>query len=509
MLTVALSEAFGKHVSSTPSLNHLLEIAKSHPDNVALISPHQSSCLFPWIGKQTAEKPYVEWTFADLDHASSVLAKGLSQHDAIKGRPIATFVYNQAEWALFFWAAIKLSVPFVPINSKCALKSDEVTHMLRTTQPGVLVMADSSIAHQLEQNAGTELLSEIPLRVMLSREDECLKLESKLLSDLVTGNSRRFSHFEVANCNAWEDPGLILFTSGTTSLPKPAPLSGTNLCQAGLASKEARHVDQSHRLCQNLPQFHGYGIGWTVAFWLAGASIVYPAESFDALASLESIEQFRCTHTCYVPTTVNATLAHPAVDTKDLSSLESVDISGAVVLPSFHERFTQKFKNVQTNTSYGMTEAGSMILWDPVDGSPLRDGIVLLGRPCRGSTVRICEPGTRVPLPRGKAGEMHCSGPSVVTGYLTSQSLDTFYKDEEGNQWIITGDQAMMTDDGFIHVTGRYKDLIIRGGENISPANLEACLNKSDGVNVSVLARVEYGTSLGTNMTVGSSCRYT
>ncbi|KAL1311473.1 hypothetical protein AAFC00_004416 [Neodothiora populina] len=484
-----LSEASGRPID-THNLSHVSlwqKAVSSNPDKVALISHDQSPSSFGWIRGAGPCRTHVEWTFADLDRASRRLATTLNRLAPVGRRPIATFVNNQAEWALFFWAAAYLHVPLMPINPKCAGRSEEVSHMLALMKPGVVVAASADLACQLELNVSSTILDDIPTKLLLCATDGIASSEWNQLSHIMTGE------LTPADTPLLPDPdahALILFTSGTTSLPKPCAHTSAQVANAALAYTEARGITDAHRLVHHLPGFHAYGITWGLVFWFSGGSIVYPSAAFEAQASLDCIQRYKCTHTSLVPTTAQAILAHSALANTDLSSLVSIDVSGAGVLPSLVKSCEEALK-IPAYTSYGMTESPGTIIWPDGGGSVLRDGDVLAGFPSRGVTAKVCEPGTRVAVPRGHAGELHCTGIQVISGYLDAEvSSSAFYVDEDDRSWVVSGDQAIMTEDGALCIVGRYKDLIIRGGENISPASIEDLLCKVEGVQMAQVVGV-------------------
>lgn len=477
-----LSEAAGRPVD-TSNLSHLnvwQKAVAANPNGTALISYHQKAANFRWVSNQHSDDDFVQWSFADLDRGARRLATTLNSLSPINRRPIACFCNNQAEWALLLWAAAYLHSPLVPINPKSAIRSDEVSHMLKLVKPVMIAAPDAATASQLEESLPKELLDTMPVKILLAHPDTTKTAnEWRLLSEIMSGE---LTPPDTPTDADPQETSVILFTSGTTSLPKPCALSSAITANAALAYTEPRDITAGHRFILHLPNFHSYGIGWALGFLLVGGTIIYPSEAFEAQASLECIEKFKATHMSLVPTTAQAMIVHPAFSKTDISSLISIDISGAGVLPSVVESCEAALK-VPGGTSYGMTESPSTLIWPIREGSVLRNGEVLSGRPSRGARVKICEPGTTTVVPRGVAGELHNGGVQVIGEYMDPNvKTDSFYVDAEGAQWIITGDQAVMEEDGAVRISGRYKDIIIRGGENISPASIEACLQKAEGV---------------------------
>nr|OQO31759.1 hypothetical protein B0A51_00661 [Rachicladosporium sp. CCFEE 5018] len=476
-----LSEAAGREIDVS-KLSHLTiwqDAVLAHPNGTALISYHQKPTSFRWVGSKQVEGAALEWTFADLDRGARRLATTLNRMAPINRRPIACLVNNQAEWSLLFFAAAYLHSPLVPINPKSATRSEEVAHMIKLVQPGAIVAFDTTIASQLEVSLNEHVMEDIPIKLILAHSDANVTYDWQVLGDIMMGE---LTPPDTPTPTDPSETAVILFTSGTTSLPKPCAISSAVTANAALAYIEPRNIGPGHRFIQHLPNFHSYGIGWVLGFFLVGGTIVIPSESFEAQASLECIEKYCATHMSLVPTTAQAILVHPAFAKTDISSLMSIDISGAGVLPSVVES-CEAALNVPAGTSYGMTESPTTLCWPTAEGSVLRNGEVMNGRPSRGARVKICEPGGTTPIPRGQAGELHNGGVQVITEYMDpTVNQDSFYVDSEGANWIISGDQAIMNDDGAVRICGRYKDIIIRGGENISPASIEALLQKAEGV---------------------------
>ncbi|KAK0799541.1 NRPS [Friedmanniomyces endolithicus] len=481
MATTSLSLASGPPAESTTASHLQLwqDSVNARPNAIALISRHQKPTDFRWVGSQHNDIDYVQWTYSDLDRGARRLATALNRLTHIERRPIATIVNTQAEWALFCWAAAYLHSPLVPINPKVVTRSKEMSHMLTMTRPAVVLCADATLAKQLEQSLTEEARAAIPVKLLATHSDHSNRSDWTALSQVMSGD---LTPPDTPDAVDPKDTCMTLFTSGTTSLPKPCNITSSMYVNAGLGYMEARQLNSGHKLVQHLPNFHSYGIAWSFAFWFAGATVVLPSEAFEAQASLETFDLFKTTHMSLVPTTAQAILAHPYFGTADLSTLVSIDVSGAGVLPSVIASCVHGLK-VPSYTSYGMTEAPGTLIW-PEDGqSVVRNGEVLSGKCARGTTVKVCEPGTRNIIPRGEAGELHNGGAQVVHGYSDPHVKSSdFYVDESGVQWIVSGDQAVMEDDGAVRISGRYKDMIIRGGENISPASIEDYLRKMDGV---------------------------
>lgn len=278
----------------------------------------------------------------------------------------------------------------------------------------------------------------------------------------------------------------LLFTSGTNSLPKGVPHTDTTLntfCEnLSLGGRSATSI-----FCSVLPNNHAMGYFYTLHFMMHGAAIVYPSPSFDANAMIKALESEKCTHTALVSTAMHAVLE--ALKARGIpldSSLVDVSLSGSSVTPDNMRQAIHELGSHGVSAGFGMTE-GSPIWTAPMqDPEDLINGdLTIAGSPSPGAHIRICGTDSRKPVPRGELGEVHQTGPGLVKAYLgTGVGKDQFYADEEGRIWFVTGDQGVMLPDGRVSITGRYKDMIIRGGENIAPAAIETVLNKFCGINV-------------------------
>jgi acyl-CoA synthetase (AMP-forming)/AMP-acid ligase II len=227
--------------------------------------------------------------------------------------------------------------------------------------------------------------------------------------------------------------------------------------------------------------FHIGGVLVGVGFLALGGSTVFPSASFDPVASFAAIEQERCTNLPCVPAMLQMLAAHPQLAKTDLSSIRNVEMGATTILPE-HLSLVRKAIKCKTMTNgYAATE-GLPLTMGRFDTSR---STINVGTVTPGVRLRISDPDTGVLMERGVAGEIHFGGPTLIRGYLGNASSDSFYRDECG-VWFKSGDQGIMAEDGTVSVVGRYKDLIIRGGENIAPAAIEAVMDAKLGISVSV-----------------------
>ncbi len=438
---------------------------------------------------QTKRTTDLVWTYSELHCKADCLAATLSKLGVRKGDAIAAFLDNRAEWALLFWASVRLDAVFVPLNPRVVRSKEELNHVLRVTKPRVMAVLDEGTARELE-NVATAWTATPLIRIMLDATDAGLArgwtAMGSLMSSLMetSGTSDGIDQGSMPSpVNDLDQTMVIIFTSGTTSLPKASVSTYRNVLAGAMAFKAFRHLENGSTLLQHLPVFHSWSICISWGFWLSGATVAYPSRTFDARSSLSAIESALCTHMPAVPSMIQALVTHPSLPDTKLDSLHSIDLAGTVILPEIIETCMEKMKAPYSSVVYGMTE-GSCICGSDMFEIPYSRHVVPKIVPCGtvapGGRLRVCKPGSRDVLRRGEVGELHMGGLQVTSGYLDRTS-DDFYQ-EDGIDWLATGDQARIDDRDLVYILGRYKDLIIRGGENISPASIEQCLDSIEGI---------------------------
>jgi acyl-CoA synthetase (AMP-forming)/AMP-acid ligase II len=513
------------------------ETATKYPDIEAIVSLHQGPVSLPRFHPVDGEKR-LALTYKELKHASDVLAHRLKSFGLCPGTSVAFFSENCAEWVLFCWACVSLGCPLVTMNPAVLGSVNELRHMLQVTGPGVIVVQDAEMGKKLKTNAPEEM-EEVFLRISLSKSGaitvpDTLNQEHRESSDEGTPHERlqmreggpefRFSRSlgwihlpdihairpatvtypPIPTKKSFPDIIAIGFTSGTTSLPKACPQSITNI-QTTCGIARARGVGPGHRNLQQAPAYHGLASLPCFAYWSTGGTIVFPSARFDVMASLAAAEKEKCTLMAAVPAVVKALTMVPNV-AKKLESVKSIVLAGAPVFPEIIQLCRDVLNIENVSVSWGMTENTSPLYAHVGKDMDLKkDEFFPVGTPTPGMKVKVCAPGSRVPLKRGEEGELHACGPQVIRGYLDVEN-HTFYEDEDG-WWIMTGDAASVGEDGQVRILGRYKDIIIRGGVNIAPAKIEQCLNNVRGIDVSQCPFYSEHSSL-TLINLVPSCRY-
>ncbi|KPM38310.1 hypothetical protein AK830_g8217 [Neonectria ditissima] len=474
--TPQLSEAFGGPCPEEGSIwQRLLDSSVKFPERLAVASLYQPASLYG-IAADSPESAYLRWSYAKLKTAVDIFARNLVRVGVRRGEALATFLHDGVEFIVAFWAAHQLGCSFVPINPRTLINSDETEHMLSTARATIVILHDlqhSEVVETIQKN-----VSSIKTKIFVSGDSSdasWTSFSSMMDSTVVATSEQDIGARESAD--AWV---TILFTSGTTSKPKGVPHTNTTL-NAFCQNLALGGTSQENVFCSVLPNNHAMGYFFPLHFMMHGGAVAYPSSSFDATAMADALEMEKVTHTALVPTSLYALLE--AIETREAPFhpvLKDVCLSGSSVTPENVRQVFDRLGSKGVSTGFGMTE-GSPI-WTGSRQSPedlIMESAVISGTASPGAHIRICAPGSREPLPHGQPGEIHQTGPGLIKAYLGSQtSTESFYNDEAGNSWFVTGDQAVMHPDGRCSVTGRYKDMINRGGENIAPAAIEATISR-------------------------------
>ncbi|KAI4174443.1 MAG: hypothetical protein LQ346_008233, partial [Caloplaca aetnensis] len=414
----------------------------------------------------------IVWTYAALVAKVEAFAAELYVLGVRKGDMITAFLDNRIEWALLFWVCVRIDAVFVPLNPRMIHSAVEVDHALRVTKPKVIVTLHREDASELD-------LKHAICAALAQDGSGSLTIWQNTLS------RPSLSKMQAVNPPSNDlDQGLcVVFTSGTTSLPKASVSSYRNFLAAARACKAYRYLDSKSIFLQHIPVFHSWSVCNSIAFWLAGGTVVYPSRFFDARATISVIERTRCTHMLAVPSMIQAMTTHPALHKESLRSIEMIDLAGTMILPNIVKLCMDELGVARVAATYGMTEGNSITAFDahamPYERHNIPT-IIPCGKVTPGARIRVCEPRSQRVVGRGELGELHIGGHQVSRGYLDRRTPD-FYREDDIN-WLVTGDQARVDDDGLVYIMGRYKDLIIRGGENLSPAAIERCLDSIEGV---------------------------
>lgn len=481
----SLSEVFGEKLTNSAStLGELLEVSSiANANRTALVCLHQPATLFRDLtGEDDAEKhsaEYVRWSYAQVQLLADILAAGLNARGIKAGVPIATLLPNSAQRVLIQWAAARLSCPLVPMDIRLLSSSSQVEHMLRLSQPKALLVWDSQTASILDRNM-PEVMSQLHTRIFAMPGGAPGWLN---FQDMFSESQRYNIRSQTPNS---DEAALILYTSGTTASPKGCIQTHRNLVASAEANRRINSMDFSTVVCGHSSLSHMAGNNYALTCWASGGTYVLPAESFEPTSTLRAIGMEKCTHMQMSPNWMYKLLDHPSLCTTNLRSMQSVCLSGTSIAAAHIAQCKTGLKLNAVTNRFGMTEGSPTIsMRYRTTSVSCEDDTVAVGYVAPGARIRVCAPGSKVPLPRGIAGELHQGGAQVIEHYLDG-TREAFYTDCYGS-WIMTGDQAVMASDGKLWILGRYKDVIIRGGLNLSPAVIKTVLDGFPGVNVSLV----------------------
>ena len=400
------------------------------------------------------------------------VAKGLIALGVKRGERVGVWSPNCYQWTLLQYATAKIGVILVNINP--AYRTSELIYVIN--QSGLSVMFSAlqfkSSNYKKMMDDAREFTDTIRKAIFWDESWEHFLKEGKQISDETLRKYEEKVQFD--------DPVNIQYTSGTTGNPKGVTLSHHNILNnayfIGLRMNYS-HVD---RVCIPVPFYHCFGmvIG-NLACTVHGATMVVPNDSFDPVKTLETIEKERCTSLYGVPTMFIAELHEMEQKTYDLSSLRTGVMAGSLCPPEIMQKVKEQMNMHEITICYGMTETSPVSTQTRI-GVPFEKQIYSVGTIHDHLEIKIIDPKTQAILKRGESGELCTRGYSVMLKYWNSPEATRQVIDEQ--RWMHSGDLAMMDEDGYLHISGRIKDLIIRGGENISPKEIEDFLYTYKGV---------------------------
>ncbi|WP_433346418.1 AMP-binding protein [Microtetraspora malaysiensis] len=402
------------------------------------------------------------WTYAEFDAAVNEVALGLMARGVAKGDRVGIWAPNCAEWVLVQYATAKIGAILVNVNP--AYRSHELAYVVRQSGMRLLV---SAVAYRSSDYRA--MITEIGLA-------DVVYIGERGWDDLVESGRRSDPAVlrERAATLTFDDPINIQYTSGTTGFPKGATLSHHNILNNGYFVGELVGYTEADRVCLPVPLYHCFGmVMGNLGITSHGSCIVLPAPGFDPELTLRAVEQERCTSLYGVPTMFIAELGHPDFAAFDLSSLRTGIMAGSPCPVEVMKRVVAEMNMSEVAICYGMTETS------PVSTMTRRDdGLArrteTVGRAMPHIEVKVVDPVSGLTLPHGEPGELCTRGYSVMLGYweqpeATAEAIDTA-------RWMHTGDLAVMDAEGYVNIVGRIKDMVIRGGENIYPREIEEFL---------------------------------
>ena len=420
-------------------------------DHEALVSVHQN----------------LRYTYTQFNDAVNQVARGLLARGLRVGDRLGIWSPNYAEWTLVQYATAKIGVILVNINP--AYRVHELAFALNQSGCRMMVAAPSfktsdyramveEVAPQCEALESTIYLFSPDWDALLSDGDsvslEAVRAASAILQ--------------------FDDPINIQYTSGTTGFPKGATLSHHNILNNGFFVGEGCRYTEHDRICIPVPLYHCFGmVMGNLGATTHGACMVYPEAAFDPAATLKALQLERCTSLYGVPTMFISQLSHPDFSTTDFSSLRTGLMAGSPCPVEVMKQVTAQMHMPEVGIAYGMTETSPVSTQTATDDSlDRRTGTV--GRAMPHVEIKVIDPETGRVVPRGATGEFCTRGYSVMLGYWNDPAKTAEAIDSDG--WMHTGDLAVIDADGYANIVGRIKDMIIRGGENVYPREVEEFL---------------------------------
>jgi fatty-acyl-CoA synthase len=432
---------------------NLRRTVERFPDREALVVPHQAY-----------RATYAE-LWLEVDRAArALLARGVRTGDRV-----GIWAPNRHEWVVTQFATARVGAILVTINP--AYQVAELEYALRKAGVSLLVMA-----RRLRGSDYVAMLAD-------ARPDglDTVVLEDDWDAFLTEGDTVDDATLAEREASLRPDDAInIQFTSGTTGAPKGATLAHRNILNNAYFTGRSLRYSEHDRVCVPVPLYHTFGmvIG-TLGCLAHGACMILPGESFDPRAVLAAVEAERCTSLYGVPTMFIAELAEPDFGRYDLSSLRTGAMGGAPCPVEVMHQVRSRMHMDEVAIACGMTET-SPVSTQTAPDDPLSKRVATVGRVHPHVEVKIVDPHTGETVPRGTPGEQCTRGYSVMLGYWDDAAATAAAIDPDG--WMHTGDLAVMDDDGYLSIVGRIKDMIIRGGENVYPREIEEFLHGLEGV---------------------------
>jgi fatty-acyl-CoA synthase len=453
------------------NLSHTID---AHPRREAIVSRHQG----------------IRWTYQEFGHRVSEVAKSLMHAGLEKGDRLGLWSPNYAEWTLVQYATAEIGVILVNLNP--SYRTHELEYALNQSGCRWIIAAP-----EFKTSNYVEMVSEVVDRV--PSLEHAVFFWTDEWNHLIEGDETVHDD-ELAERRASlqpDDPINIQYTSGTTGFPKGATLTHANILNNGYFTTELQGITHEDRVCIPVPFYHCFGmVMGNLGCTSHGATMVIPNDAFDPETVLAAVQEERCTALYGVPTMFIAELGHPDFDTYDLTSLRTGVMAGSPCPVEVMKQCVDRMNMVDVTICYGMTETSPVSTQTLPDDS-LHHRTATVGRAHPHVEIRIADPESGATLPRGETGEFCTRGYSVMTGYWNDRGKTEQAIDADG--WMHTGDLAVMADDGYCNIVGRIKDMVIRGGENVYPREIEEFLYTHpdvEDVQVIGVPDVKYGEEL-------------
>ena len=445
---------------------------------------HQDAVVFPNL----------DWriTWKEFDHQVDLVAKSLIAQGFRRGDHFGIWATNIPAWVLLQFATARIGVVLVTINP--SYRTEELSFVVDQADLKGLALID----HYKTTHYSDSLLQAVPelvhakpgalssprfpkLKTVISLRGEAIRGSFAWdhflsLSDSVSDESLHLAERDLS-CS---DPINIQYTSGTTGAPKGAMLSHRNILLNAYFAGQGQAFSSTDRLCVPVPLYHCFGcVLGTLCGIVHGVTMVFPAETFQASQTMLAIEHEKCTAVYGVPTMFIAMLEHTEYPSRDLKSLRTGIMAGSPCPIELMRKVTEQMGASQMTIGYGQTEASPLITQTRID-DPIELRVGTVGRVLEGVEVKIVDPATGKTLGFNESGELCARGHNVMSGYYMLPEKTSQAVDEHG--WLHTGDLALQEPNGYFRITGRIKDLVIRGGENIFPREIEEVLYRHPSI---------------------------
>lgn len=440
--------------------------AKKHPDNDGLISPNRN----------------IRYSYKQLDEVTDVVARGLMGMGIEKGDKVSIWATNYPEWVITQFATAKMGAVLVTVNTN--YKQFELEYLLKQSDTMTLIMMggfkDSNYVDHIrglcpelaEAEPGKLDSKRLPFLknvVFLDEEqqsgmfrwNDIFQFAEKVSQQELEARMQELDKDDVIN---------MQYTSGTTGFPKGVMLTHYNLVNNGMAIGDCMKLSHKDRLLIHVPLFHCFGCVLGVMASFTHATTMVLLESFNPVKAMTIIQEERCTAVHGVPTMFISMLDHPDFEMYDFSTLRTGIMAGSPCPIEFMKRAISDMNMSEITITYGQTEASPAITMSRTD-DPIEKRVESVGQRVPGVEAKIVDIETGKDLPPGETGEIVARGYNIMKGYYKMPEATAQAVDEDG--WLHTGDLGTLDKDGYFNITGRLKDMIIRGGENIYPREIE------------------------------------
>jgi fatty-acyl-CoA synthase len=440
-------------------------LAERQPEREALVYSHAG----------------LRWTFRELDDEARLVGRGLMAHGVRRGEHVAVWATNVPEWIVLQFALAKIGAILVTVNT--SLRAAEIEYLLRQNETSTLITIRGfrGVDYLEELRQIGAIGDEARRRQRFPQLDRVIFIGDDRPADLISYGCVRAAGEAVADAEldgaeravALDDVINMQYTSGTTGFPKGVMLTSRNIVNNGFWLGQGLGFTPADRLCLCVPLFHCFGCVIGVLGAYTHGACLCPIESFDARQVLETVERERCTALYGVPTMFLAELEDSEFRRFDLTSLRTGIMAGALCPEPLMRKVIDTMHLSELTIAYGLTETSPGLTQTPRDAS-LEQRTQTVGRVMPETEVRIVDPATGEDVPAGERGELWARGYAVMKGYYNMPEQTAAAITPDG--WLRSGDQASIDAEGNVRITGRIKDIIIRGGENIAPKEVEDAL---------------------------------